>query len=114
MRLGSGIAKIREMRDAGVKVGLAVDGSASNDTCNVIGEARNALLLQRVAKGAAAFTVMDALSLGTVGSAAVLNRDDIGQLAPGKAADFIGVKLNRLEMAGAAVHDPVAALLLCP
>jgi 8-oxoguanine deaminase len=114
MRLGSGIAKIREMRDAGVKVGLAVDGSASNDTCNVIGEARNALLLQRVTKGAAAFTVMDALSLGTVGSAAVLNRDDIGQLAPGKAADFIGVKLNRLEMAGGAVHDPVAALLLCP
>lgn len=114
MRLGSGIAKIREMRDAGVKVGLAVDGSASNDTCNVIGEARNALLLQRVTKGAAAFTVMDALSLGTVGSAAVLNRDDIGQLAPGKAADFIGVKLNRLEMAGGAIHDPVAALLLCP
>lgn len=114
MRLGSGIAKIREMRDQGVKVGLAVDGSASNDTCNVIGEARNALLLQRVAKGAAAFSVMEALSLGTVGSAAVLNRDDIGQLAPGKAADFIGVKLNRLEMAGGAVHDPVAALLLCP
>ncbi len=114
MRLGSGIAKIREMRDAGVKVGLAIDGSASNDTCNVIGEARNALLLQRVTKGAAAFTVMDALSLGTVGSAAVLNRDDIGQLAPGKAADFIGVKLNRLELAGAAIHDPVAALLLCP
>lgn len=114
MRLGSGIAKIREMRDAGVKVGLAVDGSASNDTCNVIGEARNALLLQRVAKGAAAFTVMDALSLGTVGSAAVLNRDDIGQLAPDKAADFIGVKLNRLELAGGAIHDPVAALLLCP
>jgi 8-oxoguanine deaminase len=114
MRLGSGIAKIREMRDAGVKVGLAVDGSASNDTCNVIGEARNALLLQRVTKGAAAFTVMDALSLGTVGSAAVLNRDDIGQLAAGKAADFIGVKLNRLEMAGGAIHDPVAALLMCP
>jgi cytosine/adenosine deaminase-related metal-dependent hydrolase len=114
MRLGSGIAKIREMRDAGVKVGLAIDGSASNDTCNVIGEARNALLLQRVAKGAAAFTVMDALTLGTIGSAAVLNRDDIGQLAAGKAADFVGVKLNRLEMAGAAVHDPVAALLLCP
>jgi 8-oxoguanine deaminase len=114
MRLGSGIAKIREMRDAGVKVGLAIDGSASNDTCNVIGEARNALLLQRVAKGAAAFTVMDALSLGTVGSAAVLNRNDIGQLCEGKAADFIGVKLNRLEMAGGAIHDPVAALLMCP
>jgi 8-oxoguanine deaminase len=114
MRLGSGIAKIREMRDAGVKVGLAVDGSASNDTCNVLEEARNALLLQRVLKGAAAFSVMEALELGTLGSAAVLNRDDIGQLAPGKAADFVGVRLNRLELAGGAIHDPVAALLLCP
>ena len=114
MRLGSGICPVPEMRQAGVKVGLAVDGSASNDTCNVLEEARQALLLQRVAKGAAAFAVMEALELGTVGSAAVLNRDDLGQLAPGKAADFIGMRLDRLEMAGGAVHDPVAALLLCP
>ncbi len=114
MRLGSGIAKIREMRDAGVKVGIAVDGSASNDTCNVLEEARNALLLQRVLKGAAAFSVREALELATLGSASVLNRDDIGQLAAGKAADFIGIRLDRLELAGAAIHDPVGALLLCP
>lgn len=114
MRLGSGICPVREMRQAGVKVGLAVDGSASNDACHMLDEARLALLLQRVLKGAAAFTIMDALELATVGSAAVLNRDELGQLAPGKAADFIGVRLDRLEMAGGAVHDPAAALLLCP
>jgi cytosine/adenosine deaminase-related metal-dependent hydrolase len=113
MRLGSGIAKVREMRAAGVKVGIAVDGSASNDSCNLLAETRNALLLQRVTKGAAAFTVMDALELATTGSAAVIGRDDLGRLAPGMAADFIGLKLDRLEFAGGAVHDPVAALLLC-
>jgi cytosine/adenosine deaminase-related metal-dependent hydrolase len=113
MRLGSGIARIREMRGAGVKVGVALDGSASNDSCHMIDEARNALLLQRVTKGAAAFSVRDALELATTGSASVIGRDDIGQLVPGKAADFIGVRLSRLEFAGGAIHDPVAALLLC-
>jgi cytosine/adenosine deaminase-related metal-dependent hydrolase len=113
MRLGSGIARVREMRASGVNVGIAVDGSASNDGCNVLAEARNALLLQRVTKGAAGFTVMDALELATVGSAAIIGRDDIGVLAPGKAADLIGLRLDRLELAGGAVHDPVAALLLC-
>jgi cytosine/adenosine deaminase-related metal-dependent hydrolase len=113
MRLGSGIAKIREMRAAGVNVGIAVDGSASNDSCNVLAEARHALLLQRVTKGAAAFTVMDALELATVGSAAVIGRNDLGRLAQGMAADFIGLKLDQLAFAGGAVHDPVAALLLC-
>ena len=113
MRLGSGIARVRDMLDAGVKVGIGVDGSASNDTSHVIDEARMALLLQRVANGAAAFTVREALELATRGSASVLGRDDIGVLAPGKAADFIGVDLNTLSMAGGAVHDPLAALLLC-
>ncbi len=113
MRLGSGIAKIREMRAAGVHVGIAVDGSASNDSCNVLAETRSALLLQRVNKGAAAFTVMDALELATLGSADVIGREDLGRLSPGKAADFIGLKLDRLEFAGGAVHDPVASLLLC-
>ncbi len=113
MRLGSGIARIKEMREAGVRVGLALDGSASNDGNNMLGEARMAMLLQRVNKGAAAFSVMDALELATRGSAQVLGRDDIGQLAPGKAADFIGLRLNRLELAGGAVHDPAAAVLLC-
>jgi 8-oxoguanine deaminase len=113
MRLGSGVAKIKEMREHGVRVGIALDGSASNDGCNILAETRNALLLQRVTKGAAAFSVMDALELATTGSASVIGRDDIGQLAPGKAADFIGMRLDRVEFAGGAIHDPVASLLLC-
>jgi cytosine/adenosine deaminase-related metal-dependent hydrolase len=113
MRLGSGIAKIREMLDAGVRVGIAVDGSASNDGNDVLLETRMALLLQRVGKGGAAFAVQEALGLATVGSAAVIGREDLGTLAPGKAADMIGYRLDRLEFAGGAVHDPVAALLLC-
>ena len=113
MRLGSGIAKIRQMRQSGVKVGIALDGSASNDSNDLLLEARMALLLQRVAQGASAFTVLDALELATLGSAAVIGRDDLGQLAPGKAADFIGVRFDRLELAGGAIHDPAAALLLC-
>jgi len=113
MRLGSGIAKILQMRQSGVKVGIALDGSASNDGNDLLLEARLAMLLQRVAQGASAFTVLEALELATLGSAAVIGRDDLGQLAPGKAADFIGVRLDRLELAGGAVHDPAAALLLC-
>lgn len=113
MRLGSGIARVREMVDAGVKVGIGVDGSASNDSCHVVTEARMAMLLQRVAKGAAAFSVQEGLELATLGSASVLGRADIGSLANGKAADFIGINLNTLALAGGAVHDPLAALLLC-
>jgi cytosine/adenosine deaminase-related metal-dependent hydrolase len=113
MRLGSGIAPIREMLDAGVKVGIGVDGSASNDGNHMIGEARLAMLLQRVNLGASAFSVRDALTLATRGSASVLGRDDIGVLAPGKAADIIGVPLDTVAMAGGAVHDPMASLLLC-
>jgi len=112
MRLGSGIAKIRQMLDAGVKVGLAVDGSASNDRSSMLDEARQALLLQRVENGADGLSVMETLRIGTVGSASVLGRDDIGSLAEGMAADFIGFRTDRPEMAGGAVHDPVAALLL--
>lgn len=113
MRLGSGIAKVHQMREAGVKVGVAVDGSASNDGNDLLQETRAALLLQRVEQGAAAFTVQQALELATLGSASVIGRDDLGQLAPGKAADFIGFRTDRLEFAGGAVHDPAAALLLC-
>ncbi len=113
MRLGSGIAPIRAMRDAGVKVGLGVDGSASNDSSHLLTEARMAVLLQRVAHGAAAFSVADGLQLATAGSAAVLGRPELGNLYPGQMADLIGVPLDRLNMAGAAVHDPLAALLLC-
>ena len=113
MRLGSGIAPIREMLDAGVKVGLAVDGSASNDSSHMFAEARMALLLQRVTKGANALATDEALEMATLGGAAVLGRDDIGALAPGMAADFVGVNLDRLEYAGAACHDPVGCLVMC-
>lgn len=113
MRLGSGIAPIREMLDAGVKVGIGVDGSASNDIGHMIGETRLAMLLQRVHLGASAFSVRDALTMATKGSASVLGRDDIGELSPGKVADIIGIPLNTISMAGGAIHDPLAALLLC-
>lgn len=114
MRLGSGIAPIIQMVQKGVKVGIGVDGSASNDAGHMIVETRNALLLQRVANGASSFTVMDALRLATTGSAAAINRPDLGRLGVGQAADFIGVRLDRMEMAGGAVHDPAAAMLLSP
>lgn len=113
MRLGSGIAPVREMLDAGVKVGLAVDGSASNDSSHMLAEARMALLLQRVTKGAKALTVEEALGMGTLGGAKVLGRDDIGYLAPGMAADFIGIDLDRIEYAGAACHDPMGTVVMC-
>jgi cytosine/adenosine deaminase-related metal-dependent hydrolase len=113
MRLGSGICRVRDMLDAGVKVGIGVDGSASNDSSHVLSEARIALLLQRVKGGAAALSIQEGLELATLGGAAVLERNDIGSLAEGKAADFIGVKLNKLALTGGAVHDPVGALLLC-
>jgi 8-oxoguanine deaminase len=112
MRLGSGIAPVRAMVDAGVKVGLAVDGSASNDSGHLLAEARQAMLLQRVEGGSAAMSAEQALWAGTRGGAAVLGREDIGSLAPDMAADFIGVRLDRLGFAGAQA-DPLAALLFC-
>ncbi len=111
-RLGSGIAPIREYLDAGVPVGLAVDGSASNDSGHLLLEARMALLLQRAAKGASALSAREALEMATLGGAAVLGWDHIGALAPGKAADMIGFRLDDIALAGAH-SDPVAALILC-
>jgi 8-oxoguanine deaminase len=113
MRLGSGVAPIRALVDAGARVGLGVDGSASNDSSHMLDEVRHALLLQRVAGGAKAATAREMLRLGTRGGAAVLGRDDIGYLAPGMAADLVGVRLDSLALAGGAVHDPLAALVFC-
>ncbi len=113
MRLGSGIAPIREYLDAGVPVGLAVDGSASNDSSHLLGEARLALLLQRVRGNPAGLTAEESLWLATRGGAEVLGRDDIGALSPGMAADFIGLRLDTLGYAGGAVHDPLAATVFC-
>ncbi len=131
MRLASGIAPVRRMLDAGVPVGLGVDGSASNDAGHLMAEARQAMLLARVGRslappaighdgrprfgcdrGPADMSARAALRLATRGGAEVLGRDDIGQIAPGMAADLAIFDLNTLAMAGAAVHDPVAALLL--
>jgi cytosine/adenosine deaminase-related metal-dependent hydrolase len=116
MRLASGIAPIRALLDAGVPVGLAVDGSASNDSGHLLGEARLALLLQRVAhgpvKGPSALTAREVLEIATRGGARVLGRDDIGALAPDMAADIVTVPLDEIGLAGAG-HDPLAALFFC-
>jgi 8-oxoguanine deaminase len=112
MRLASGIAPVRAYLDTGVRVGLGVDGSASNDSSHLLAEARIALLLQRVSGDPAGLSAREALWLATVGGAQVLGRDDIGQLAPGKAADLIGFRLDRLDYAGA-LHDPLATLVFC-
>lgn len=113
MRLASGIAPVRAMRNAGVPVGLGVDGSASNDGSHLLAEVRQCLLLQRVLGDPKAMTAREALEIATLGGAAVLGRDDIGSLAAGMAADIIAFDLNALTYAGGAVHDPVAALVFC-
>jgi 8-oxoguanine deaminase len=113
MRLASGIAPIGPLRQAGARVGLGVDGSASNDGSHLLAEARQALLLHRVGGNPAAMTAEEALLLATRGGAAVLGRDDIGSLAPGMAADFVGYRLDTPGLAGGAVHDPLAALIFC-
>lgn len=111
-RLGSGIAPVRAMRDAGVKVGLGVDGSASNDIGNLVAEARQAMLLQRVTRGADAMSAREALWIATRGGAEVLGRDDCGQIAVGKRADLALWDLTGVESAGS--WDPAALLLAGP
>jgi cytosine/adenosine deaminase-related metal-dependent hydrolase len=132
MRLASGIAPIRKMINAGVPVGLGVDGSASNDAAHMVNEARQALLLARLRKSLEApstnaqgqtvfgcdtapleMTARDALRVATRGGAEVLGRRDIGYLAPGMCADLVLFDLGTVAFAGGAVHDPVASLLLC-
>lgn len=133
MRLGSGIAPVKKYMAAGVRVGLGVDGSASNDSSNLLLEARQAMLLARLRLGllppegprkhflvspshpmreAEWMTAREALELATLGGARVLGRDDIGSLAPGKCADFFALKLNTIAFAGG-LSDPVAAVVFC-
>ncbi len=123
MRLASGIAPIREYIRHKVKVGLGVDGSASNDGSHMLEEVRNAMLVARVRAGLEGaslsgsgdqwiMTARQALELGTRGGASVLGRKDIGSLEEGKCADFIAFNLNRLDYAGA-WHDPVSAIVFC-
>ncbi|MEI8132747.1 MAG: 8-oxoguanine deaminase, partial [Leptolinea sp.] len=123
MRLASGIAPVREYMAAGVKLGLGVDGSASNDGSHMLGEARQALLLARLQAGLEGASLSDenapplltgrqALELATRGGASVLGRTDIGSLEAGKCADFIAIKLDKLAYAGA-LHDPVSAAIFC-
>ncbi|MFH2101816.1 MAG: 8-oxoguanine deaminase [Chloroflexota bacterium] len=123
MRLASGIAPIREYLAAGVKVGLGVDGSASNDSSHMLAEARQTMLVSRLKEGLTGFslssdperklmTARDALRLATRGGAAVLGRSDIGSLELGKCADFFAINLNSLDFAGS-LHDPVSAMLFC-
>jgi 8-oxoguanine deaminase len=113
MRLASGMAPIRKMLQHRVPIGLGVDGSASNDTSNLLNEARTAFLMARVRElDAAAMSAREALELATLGGAKVLGRDDIGYLAPGMSADFIAINLDRPEFAGAQ-HDPIAAMIFC-
>jgi cytosine/adenosine deaminase-related metal-dependent hydrolase len=122
MRLASGIAPLHEFMQAGVKVGLGVDGSASNDGSHLLAEARQAMLLARLrsglegaslsSTGSEILTARQALELATRGGAAVLGRKDIGSLETGKCADFIAIDMNQLGFAGA-LHDPLAALVFC-
>jgi len=123
MRLASGIAPLLQYRRSGVRVGLGVDGSASNDSSHMLAEARQAMLLARLRAGLQGaslsgegapplLTARQALELATLGGAAVLGRSDIGSLEPGKCADFFAVDLNRLDYAGA-LHDPLAAVVFC-
>ncbi|MFL6549788.1 MAG: 8-oxoguanine deaminase [Povalibacter sp.] len=113
LRLASGLAPIRKMREAGVPVGLGADGAASNDATNLLHETRQAMLIARVLdEDASAMTARHALELATRGGAQVLGRDDIGTLTPGACADFIAIDIDRPAFAGAQ-HDLVAALVLC-
>jgi len=123
MRLGSGIAPIFEYIQQGVKVGIGVDGSASNDSSHMLAEARQAMLLARLRAGLLGaseskedtpdlINARQALELATVGGANVLGRKDIGSLEVGKCADFIAININKLDFTGA-LHDPVAAIVFC-
>jgi 8-oxoguanine deaminase len=110
MRLGSGICRVPEMRDMGIPVALGVDGSASNDSSDMLGELRNALMLQRVTKGASALTLEDVLDMGSIQGASLLGYNSIGRIEPGWAADIAMFSIERMEYTGA-LSDPLAAIV---
>ena len=113
MRLGSGIARIKEMVERNIRVGLAVDGSASNDSSDMLGEARNAMLLQRVRYGPDALSARQALSLAIRGGADILGfQEKLGVIEPGLGADLALFDMSGLQYAGA-LSDPVAAIMFC-
>ncbi len=112
MRLASGIAPVRQMLDAGVHVGLGVDGSSSSDSGHMLNEARQTMLLQRVMHGADNMTAREALRVATRGGAEVLNRDDIGQIATGYSADLAIFDRQAIDFSGTQT-DPLAALIFC-
>src|SRR4030065_1049394 len=123
MRLASGIAPIMDMLRMGVKIGLGVDGSASNDGSNLLGETRQAMLVARLGVGVIGdassgdeevplMTARQALEIATLGGAAVLGRPDLGSLEKGKCGDLFAINLDKLEYAGG-LHDPIAALIFC-
>jgi len=112
MRLGSGIAPVRDMLDAGVNVSLAVDGSGSNDSSHMLAELRQAMLLQRLKYGARGLSALEAIEMATTGGARVLGRDDIGIIREGMCADIVGFDMHRIYYAGG-LSDPVAALIFC-
>jgi len=127
MRLGSGLPLIEKLTAAGVRLGLGVDGSSSNDGGNLLAEARQALLVARAQRGIdpakrpadpeggrdALFPAAEAFKMATVGGAACLRRDELGHLEPGAAADFAMFRSDDIALAGAAAQDPLAALVLC-
>jgi len=113
MYTSAGICQVVPMlKEGGFKIGLGVDGSAANNSSSILREVRSALLLQRSAFGADAMSPTQALEVAILGGAMVLQRDDIGMLAPCMAADIIGVDFRKLSFAGGS-HDPIAGLVLC-
>jgi cytosine/adenosine deaminase-related metal-dependent hydrolase len=112
MRLGSGICRVPEMLQRGIRLGLALDGSASNDASNMLGELRTCLLLHRVHGTPAALTAEQVLCLATEGSASLLGFEQSGVIEVGRAADIVLIEMNRLDYAGA-LSDPLAAIMFC-
>jgi len=112
MRLGSGRARVPEMLRMGIRLGLGVDGSASNDTSDMLGELRNCFLVQRLGGGSSAITAREVLEMATAGGADLLGRKDLGAIMPGMAADLVGINVCEVSRAGA-LHDYLASLVLC-